>query len=139
MKVFIKGLWASLCIGAELLKDWFSNLPSIRQSALIGVVAIVLLVGFVTCARAEAGPDSNYGIIVYPEGVSMACYVEDGTPDVGEIYLCLLMKQAAPNAWMVNGTSVYCATKGDVRPDGKPAYNCGAYDKIKEFITSGAI
>jgi hypothetical protein len=117
---------------SELLQkaaDWWYVRPAIQRSALIGVVAVVLLVGFVQCVRAEpASAESNYQVVMSPSGQTAFCPLQDGVPVSGVVSLCLVGQKVGDSMWMVNGTAVYCAVTG--MQNDRPFWSCGGWEAI---------
>lgn len=117
------------------IRTWFEDLPSARQSVLLGVITIVMLIGFVQCVKAEpAGPDTNYQAVLAPNGGAAFCPLQNGVPVSGVIALCLLGQTVAPNLWAIDGSSMYCVITGI--KESKPFWTCGSYEEVKGLTTS---
>ena len=127
-------LWAMLMFAGLCAQDLWST-ASNKAKVIAGcVLGVVLLLMSSWVFAYEVGPDSNFGLIYYPNGTALACATESGVPETGEIYLCLVMAPAGEaGLWLSDGSVTFCTITGADR-SGAPNFECGYYEEMKAKI-----
>jgi hypothetical protein len=119
----------------EIGLDYWDVLSARSKWIAIIVLAVVLL-SFSTCVFAQNAPDSNFGLVRYPGGVTMACYTPNGVPESSNIYTCLVTQQVGEDQWVTQGQVTFCTIVGVDGASGKPMFECGNYEAM-ETLSKG--